>query len=216
MESLHDYALGAILGSRIVAISRAVYGDALERASLALYRGGVRAFEAAIVQGEPIETSLACIRLLKKSLPADAAVGAGTVMDTEQLRAAFEAGASFAISPNTNAEVIALTRKLGMASIPGALTPTEIAAAYDSGADIVKVFPAGTMGIEYFKQVRAPLAHIPMAAVGGLNYENVRAFAEAGAVAFGISGSLYSKAFIEAGDYEAVRAAAEKYYKVLS
>ena len=204
-----------IKGSRLIAISRGLYGEELISASLALYRGGVRAFEAAIVQTEPVERSLECIRLLAENLPQDAAVGVGTVMNVGQLEAAFAAGAGFAISPNTDARVIADAKRLGMASIPGAMTPTEIAAAYEAGADIVKVFPAGELGIGYFKAVRAPLAHIPMAAVGGLSPQNIRAFYDAGAVAFGVSGSLYNIPLIKAGEYEKLTSAAQNYISIL-
>jgi len=210
-----DDTLNTIFKTKIIAISRAVYGQQLINASLALYRGGVRAFEAAIVQNAPIELSLDCIRLLKDALPQDAAVGAGTVLDTAQINAAFQAGASFAISPNTDSAVIKEAKRLGMVSIPGALTPTEIASAYACGADIVKVFPAGTMGVEYFKQVKAPLSHIPMAAVGGLGFDNIAAFLKAGAAAFGISGSLYNRRLIDEGDYNGITAAAERYYALL-
>ena len=181
-------------------------------ASLALYAGGVRAFEAAIVQEEPIERSLECIRLLTENLPYDAAVGAGTVLSPLQAEQARMAGASFAISPNTDSRVIAAAKQLGMVSIPGALTPTEIAFAHSCGADIVKVFPAGTMGVGYFKQIKAPLRHIPMAAVGGLDHNNIRSFYDAGAAAFGISGTLYNKKRIAEGDYAGLTSAAEEYY----
>ena len=145
----------------------------------------------------------------------DAVVGAGTVMTPEQAEAARAAGACFAISPNTDTEVIRAVKRLGMVSVPGALTPTEIVTAYNAGADIVKVFPAGTMGVEYFKQIKAPLSHIPLAAVGGLSHKNAADFASAGAAAFGISGSLYDKKLIAEGDLEGVTAAAMAYRDIL-
>lgn len=207
--------LKTILDTKIIAISRALYGRDLVQASLALYRGGVRAFEAAIVQTEPLDISLECIRLLKSSLPCDAVVGAGTALNADQVIAACEAGASFAISPNTDERVIAQTKRLGMVSIPGALTPTEILRAYECGADIVKVFPAGTMGVEYFKQIKAPLAHVPLAAVGGINYANAPEFNKAGAAAFGISGSLYKKTAVEQGDFDSITKAALDYFALI-
>ena len=207
--------LKTILDTKIIAISRALYGSDLAEASLALYKGGVRAFEAAIVQTEPLDISLECIRLLKSCLPCDAVVGAGTVLNADQVIAAHESGASFVISPNTDERVIAETKRLGMVSIPGALTPTEILHAYDCGADIVKVFPAGTMGVEYFKQIKAPLAYVPLAAVGGISYANAQEFNRAGAAAFGISGSLYKRTAVEQGDFDSVTKAALDYYSLI-
>lgn len=207
--------LNIIKNPGIIAISRGLYGDELVRATLALYEGGIRAFEAAFVQSDLIEVSEECIRLLVSCLPDDAAVGAGTMMDAYQLASAYEAGARFAVSPNTDGEVIREAKRLGMASIPGAMTPTEIAAAYAYGADIVKVFPAGDLGAGYFKAVRAPLAHIPMAAVGGLTKANIKDYQKAGAIAYGISGSLYNIPLIKAGEYEKLTEAAREYVSLL-
>ncbi|MBO4563388.1 MAG: bifunctional 4-hydroxy-2-oxoglutarate aldolase/2-dehydro-3-deoxy-phosphogluconate aldolase [Clostridia bacterium] len=201
--------------SKLIAIARGIGADDLIPASLALYEGGVRAFEVTFEQDKPIETTVNCISKLIGALPSDTAVGAGTVMDTEQVRAAYKAGASFIISPNTDKAVIEEAKELRLVSIPGAMTPTEISAAYSFGADIVKVFPAGILGAEYFKAVRAPLSHIPMAAVAAVTTENIRAFADAGAAAFGISSSLYIKDAIESKDMERIKNAAAEFYLAL-
>ena len=209
--------LEIIKSSKIIAIARGVYGDALVSASLALYEGGVCAFEVTFEQDRPdgeAETARN-IALLTEKLPRDAVVGAGTVMTAKQVGVAREAGARFIISPNTSREVIEETKRLKMVSIPGALIPTEIAAAYAFGADIVKVFPAGSMGVGYFKDVKAPFKHIPLAAVAGITKENIGAFSKAGAVAFGISSTLYNKEAIASGDLAAVRMTAEELYRAL-
>ena len=104
-------------------------------------------------------------------------IGAGTVMTAEQVQAAKGAGASFIISPNVSRAVIEKTVALDMVSMPGAMTPTEIADAHDYGADLVKVFPASILGAAYVKAVRAPLEHIPLIAVGGIDSGNVAEFA---------------------------------------
>lgn len=185
--------LDTILSSEIIAISRGFYGEALIRAALALYEGGVRAFEVTFEQDKDIGRTAEAIVRLTESLPAGCVIGAGTVMNREQAELAEKAGASFIISPNTDENVIRRTKELGLVSIPGAMTPTEIAFAYSCGADIVKVFPAGVLGVEYFKAVCAPLKHIPMAAVAGVDASNIRAFRNAGAKAFGISSTLFKK-----------------------
>lgn len=208
--------LNAILRSRIIAIARGIYGSDLISASRALYDGGIRAFEITFEQDKPEELTVDAISGLISSLPKDAVVGAGTVMNADQVDHACRAGAKFIISPNTSSEVILETKRLSMISIPGAMTPTEIALAWDLGADIVKLFPAGALGAEYYKSVKAPLKYIPLAAVAGVTEKNIKDFYDAGAAAFGISSSLYRKDYISAGDFESVRRAAEGFYKALS
>ncbi|MBR5717442.1 MAG: bifunctional 4-hydroxy-2-oxoglutarate aldolase/2-dehydro-3-deoxy-phosphogluconate aldolase [Clostridia bacterium] len=208
--------LGIIKESKLIAIARGLYGSKLIEASLALYRGGVRAFEVTFEQDKSIGITTDAISRLTENLPADAVIGAGTVLSRSQVDEARNAGARFIISPNTDKAVIELTKQSGMVSIPGAMTPTEIVNAHTYGADIVKLFPAGVLGLEYFKAVRAPLAHIPLAAVAGITINNIRDFYNAGAVAFGISSTLYNKKSIAESDYNALIKTAQRFYEVLN
>lgn len=208
--------LGIIKESKLIAIARGLYGSKLIEASLALYRGGVRAFEVTFEQDKSISLTTDAISRLTENLPADAVIGAGTVLSRSQVDEARNAGARFIISPNTDKAVIELTKQSGMVSIPGAMTPTEIVNAHTYGADIVKLFPAGVLGLEYFKAVRAPLAHIPLAAVAGITNNNIRDFYNAGAVAFGISSTLYNKKSIAESDYNALIKTAQRFYEVLN
>ncbi|MBQ3849319.1 MAG: bifunctional 4-hydroxy-2-oxoglutarate aldolase/2-dehydro-3-deoxy-phosphogluconate aldolase [Clostridia bacterium] len=208
--------LGIIKESKLIAIARGLYGSKLIEASLALYRGGVRAFEVTFEQDKSIGLTTDAISRLTESLPADAVIGAGTVLSRSQVDEARNAGARFVISPNTDKAVIELAKQSGMVSIPGAMTPTEIVNAHTYGADIVKLFPAGGLGLEYFKAVRAPLAHIPLAAVAGITINNIRDFYNAGAVAFGISSTLYNKKSIAESDYNALIKTAQRFYEVLN
>ena len=139
----------------------------------------------------------------------------GRMLSPKQAEAAHEAGASFIISPNTSEAVIARTKELGMVSVPGAMTPTEILKAYELGADIVKLFPAGVLGIEYFKAVRAPLSGIPLAAVAGITPENIALFEAAGAAAYGISSSLYLKNAIRERRFDAMTEAAKRFFDAM-
>ncbi len=207
--------LSVIKNSGIIAIARGVYGEELIKASLALYEGGVRAFEVTFVHDKPLVQTTEAIVRLTESLPSYAAVGAGTVLEAEQADAAYHAGASFIISPNTDRSVIERTKQLSMISIPGAMTPSEIVSAYKWGADIVKVFPAGILGIEYFKAIKAPLKHIPLAAVAGITPQNIRGFYDAGALAFGISSGLYDRDAINNGDYYRMTEKAQAFYSEL-
>ena len=110
---------------------------------------------------------------LRLGITTDTQDTSGTVLTTAEVQQAVDAGARYIISPNVNPDVIRETKRLGAVSIPGALTPTEVATAYAYGADFVKLFPAGELGLSYIKAIRAPLAHIPMLAVGGVNENNL-------------------------------------------
>ena len=98
-----------------------------------------------------------------------------------------------------------------MVSMPGALTPTEIVAAHGMGADIVKLFPAGELGLGYIKAVRGPLGHIPMSAVGGVKPENVKDYLDAGVCGFGVGGPLVLADAVRSGDDAAIEARARAF-----
>ncbi len=187
--------------ANIFAILRAVPNENLIEVANALVGGGISAIEVTFDQrGEGFETTRA-IELLADNFGDRIVVGAGTVMTKRQAKLAHDAGAKFAVSPNTDANVIAYTKELGLFSMPGALTPTEVAHAYGCGADMVKLFPAGTMGPKYFEALRGPMPHIPLAAVGGITPENIAMFKTCGASAFGISSGLCNSALIQQRRY---------------
>ena len=111
--------------------------------------------------------------------------------------------------------VIRRTRELGMVSMPGCLTPSEIMDAHRAGADFVKLFPAADLGPGFLKAIRAPISHVPMLVVGGINEKNIGDFLAAGAAGAGIGGNLANKAWIEAGEYEKVTEVAAKLVAVV-
>ena len=155
-----------------------------------------------------LEDTLAAIRALRDT---DMCVGAGTVMSPEEVRLAKEAGASYIISPNTNPAVIRETKSMGLVSIPGAMTPSEVAEAWSLGADLVKLFPAGVLGPAYIKALKAPLKHIPVTAVGGVTPENTPGFLSAGCAGVGVGGNLVSPKLVSEGRWEEITAAARAY-----
>lgn len=106
------------------------------------------------------------------------------------------------ISPNVDRSVIEKTKELGLISMPGAFTPSEIVDAYNYGGDIIKLFPAGLLGVSYIKAVRGPLSHIPMAAVGGVTPENICQFTAAGVACFGIGSNLVNQSLTVSHDFE--------------
>ncbi|AOT69647.1 bifunctional 4-hydroxy-2-oxoglutarate aldolase/2-dehydro-3-deoxy-phosphogluconate aldolase [Geosporobacter ferrireducens] len=192
-----------ILENKIITICRRIYGDKLLKLVEALHKGGINLVEVTFDQSDSqcMEKTAEAIRSLCEHFGKGMMIGAGTVIMPEQVIAAKDAGAGYIISPNVDEKVIMLTKQLGLVSIPGAMTPTEITSAHNLGADIVKVFPAGYLGLKYIKDVRAPLSHIHLVAAGGVTEENVLEYHNAGYSCFGVSGRLTDAKVIDAGDY---------------
>lgn len=142
---------------KIIAIVRGLEG-AYARPASALYAGGITMIEVTFNQAKPDSwpETQAAIRLIAREFEGRVIPGAGTVMTTEQVQMAFDAGARYIVSPNVDEAVIRETKRLGLVSLPGAMTPTECVNAKRAGADAVKVFPAGDLGPNYIKAIRAP------------------------------------------------------------
>ena len=126
-----------------------------------------------------------------------------------------EAGGKFIISPNTDKAVIEKTRALSLVSMPGAFSPTEICDAYKYGADFVKLFPIAELPVSYVKAIRAPISHIPMLAVGGVDLNNIPEYLKVGICGFGIGSSITDKKMIEEGNFEGITALARKYVSLI-
>lgn len=207
----------ALRESRLVVIARGMEAAKMIDVAEALYSGGVRVLECTFDhwREDCVAANQRLISALVSRFEGRMQIGAGTVLSDAEAEAAVDAGAGFIISPGADEAVIRATRRLGAVSIPGAYTPTEIVAAWNAGADFVKLFPAGDMGPGYIKAIRAPLAHIPMLAVGSVTRENIPLLLKSGVCGFGIGGSLLSKALIDAGDYEAIRLRAQEYSRLV-
>jgi 2-dehydro-3-deoxyphosphogluconate aldolase/(4S)-4-hydroxy-2-oxoglutarate aldolase len=152
----------------------------------ALHSGGIKVLE--ITAETPKVTSL--IEKVNDELGNELIIGAGTVLDPETAREVIMAGAKFIVSPTTNLETIRMTKRYGIPSIPGALTPTEILAAYEQGADMIKVFPANAFGPGYIKSIHGPFPYIPIMVTGGINLKNMHDYIREGGVAVGIGSNL--------------------------
>ena len=207
----------ALRESRLVVIARGMEAAKMIDVAEALYSGGVRVLECTFDhwREDCVAANQRLISALVSRFEGRMQIGAGTVLSDAEAEAAVDAGAGFIISPGADEAVIRATRRLDAVSIPGAYTPTEIVAAWNAGADFVKLFPAGDMGPGYIKAIRAPLAHIPMLAVGSVTRENIPLLLKSGVCGFGIGGSLLSKALIDAGDYEAIRLRAQEYSRLV-
>lgn len=196
---------------KLIAIIRNPDEKTFLPAMQALYRGGIRLAEITFDRSGKIPKTQTAhlIKLLREQLPM--LVGAGTVTSPEEVLLAYEAGASYIISPNCDPDVIRLTRQLGLVSIPAAFTPTEIAAAIKYGADYVKLFPANQVSGDYVKAVTAPLSDAKLLAVGGVDKTNAAQFLQNGFAGIGIGSNLYDKKLIAAEDWSALEAEAKEY-----
>lgn len=198
---------------KVTAILRGIDREHLEPVVEALYAGGIRLLEITFNQGSAtrLEDTAAAIARVKEIYGDRLHVGAGTVMSVEEVAAAHRAGAEFILAPNVDEPVIRAAVDRGLCAIPGAMTPTEIAGAYNAGAQIIKLFPAGNLGLGYCKAVMAPLNHIPMIAVGGVDQHNLPSFLKAGFLGAGIGSNLTDRRLIQAGDYQGLKALAEEF-----
>lgn len=199
--------------SKLVAIMRGIQTDEVDFLVDALIEGGVRTLEFTFDHNGEGYAERTCEKVARTigRYGSDLLVGCGTVLTAQEVDLAIAAGAQLIISPNVSEAVIRCTAVHGAVSMPGAFTPTEIVNAYDFGADFVKLFPAGELGVGYIKAVRGPLFHIPMTAVGGIKPENVGVFLDAGVSGFGVGGELILKDAIKAGDYGAIAARARAF-----
>ena len=190
----------------IVAVIRLRDPGKLRAVVDAIMAGGVRALEVTMTVPGAVEL----IRGLAPTLPEGFLLGAGTVIDPETARAVVDAGAQFVISPVFRRSVIEACHACGVPAAPGCFTPTEILEAHDAGADIVKVFPATTLGPQYIKDVRAPLPQVKLMPTGGVTPDNAGDWIRAGAIAVGVGTALLDSKAIEDGRFEVLTANARR------
>ena len=143
-------------------------------------------------------------------------IGAGTVLDAETARSCMLAGARFIVSPCVNSSVIRICKKYSIIVCPGALTPTEILAAWEDGADFVKIFPCGSVGgPAYIKYLKAPFPHIQMIPVGGVTFENAADFIHAGSAALGTGNGLIDPKAVSEGRYDTITKNTSRFVDIL-
>ncbi|ANE46960.1 2-dehydro-3-deoxyphosphogluconate aldolase [Paenibacillus swuensis] len=193
--------------SKLIAILRGVEDSKADQVVDALERGGITIIEATM----NTEGATGMISRWRERYEGRLLIGAGTVLDVEMAREAIDAGSQFLISPNFDPEVVAYATKRGIDVYPGVMTPTEIVAAWKSGVKAVKVFPSGSLGLNYIKEIRAPLDRIPMIATGGVNLQNIGDFLAAGVCAIGLGGSLASKQVVSEGRFDEIEKTARAF-----
>ena len=214
---MRNEIIEAVRRHKLIVILRGLAREKLIPLCEALYRGGVRLVEVTYsADGRTSdEETAARIGMLAEHFAGRMFIGAGTVLSKEQVTLTCEAGGGFIISPDANSEVIRATREAGMVSIPGALTPTEIQSAHAAGADFVKLFPVTGFGASYIKAIRAPLSHIEMLAVGGIDLDNIAEFRATGIAGVGIASGITDRKMIDAEDYDGIEALARRYTEAM-
>ncbi len=197
----------------IVPIVRVTSAESAIKSVEAIYRGGIRAAEITM-------TTPGAIKALEKvadQFGDKLVLGAGTVLDTETMRAAMLAGAEFFVSPNLKLASIEMAKRYSKVVMPGALTPTEVLTAWEAGADIVKVFPCGNVGgPKYIKALKAPLPQIELIPTGGVNLETAGEFLKAGACAVAVGSELVDGKTVKEGRYDVIEERARQYLAVIA
>jgi 2-dehydro-3-deoxyphosphogluconate aldolase/(4S)-4-hydroxy-2-oxoglutarate aldolase len=194
-------ATDAVLACGAVAVVRLPDARHTLQAVDAIVAGGITAVELTLTTPGALDVVAALARRHQGAL----LVGAGSVLDADAARRAIDAGAAFVVSPVFRAAVVAEAQRHGVPAMPGAFTPTEILDAHEAGADVVKLFPADTLGPAFIKGVLGPMPFLRLMPTGGVTPENVGAWLRAGAAAVGLGSALVDPRLAAAGDFAALR-----------
>jgi 2-dehydro-3-deoxyphosphogluconate aldolase/(4S)-4-hydroxy-2-oxoglutarate aldolase len=192
-----EQGLEHIARTKIIAIVRGVEATHIVAVADALLQGGISVMEVTLNTPDAIPM----IQKLQVHYHDRMFIGAGTVIDLADAKRAIQAGASYLVTPNTDEDVIQYAQSEGIPIFPGAMTPTEIVKAWKAGATAVKVFPSASLGLPYVKELMAPLNHIPLIAVGGVNESNIKQYLEIGCYSVGIGASLIHPTEIANANY---------------
>lgn len=195
----------------IVAVIRAGSGERLVEVAEALLAGGVDVMEVTFT----VPRAHRVLEQVAERLGDKILLGAGTVLDGETARLALLCGAEFIVAPTVNLDVIRLCRRYDKLVMPGAFTPTEVLAAWEAGADIVKIFPSDVTGPAYLKALAGPLPQVRLMPTGGVNLQTAASFLEAGAFALGVGGSLVDPQVVAAGQWEKIEGLARQFVGVV-
>ncbi len=195
----------------LVPVLRAESEEQALALATAVAAGGVTVMEVTMT----VPGAIRVMRRLAEQRP-DLLIGAGTVLDAETARMCILEGAQFVVSPALKIATIEMCHRYGVPVIPGALTPTEILTAWEAGADVVKVFPASSMGgAKYLKSIKAPLPQIELIPTGGVSLATAAEFLEAGALALGVGADLVNPKAIAEGHPETITENARKYLAIV-
>jgi 2-dehydro-3-deoxyphosphogluconate aldolase/(4S)-4-hydroxy-2-oxoglutarate aldolase len=211
MAKSKEQLMSQVAEAGVVAVIRAPSKEVLPNIAEALLAGGVPAIE--VTMSTP--KAIAGIEYLADKLGDKAVIGVGTVLDAATCRDAIAAGAQFVVSPVLEPEVIETTRRYGKICICGGYTPTEILRAWTLGSDVVKVFPATTLGPGYFKDILAPMPQLKLTPTGGVDIKTTPEWIKAGAVFVGAGSALVSKEAMTNGDWASITTNAKAFVEAV-
>lgn len=208
-----QHTVNMIEQHKIIVIVRGVERKHLLPLAEAMYEGGIRLMECTFdASGKTPDREVAAnIDMLCSHFGGRMLVGAGTVLSEAQAALTKASGGSFAVSPDTNPAVIEKTKALGLVSVPGAITPSEITAAHRAGADFIKLFPIDLYGAKYIKALKAPLSHIRLLAVGNVTPADAEDYISAGAHGVCVGSAIVNKKLIAAGEYGKIASLAREF-----
>ncbi len=204
--------IARILETGLIPVVRAESADIAMRAVDAIREGGISLLEITMT----VPGAIRVIEEVARRFGEDAVVGAGTVLDSETARACILAGAQFIVSPSLDLDTISCCRRYSIPVIPGAMTPTEVVAAWKAGADFVKVFPANAVGgASYIKSLKAPLPQIQLVPTGGVSLKTAADYIKAGAAALGVGADLVDTAALRAGEDKTITQRARQFIEIV-
>jgi 2-dehydro-3-deoxyphosphogluconate aldolase/(4S)-4-hydroxy-2-oxoglutarate aldolase len=205
--------LSAIMEIGIVPVVRTDSAEGAIHAIEAVYRGGIRAAEITMT----VPGAIRALEKLADEFGDRIVLGAGTVLDPETARACILAGAEFLVSPSLNVATIEIARRYSKIIMPGALSPTEVLAAWQAGGDIIKIFPCSAVGgAKYIKALRAPFPQIEMIPTGGVTLETAGDFLKAGACAVAVGAELIDSAHIHKGRFDVFEERARRFLDAIA
>lgn len=204
--------LARIQAAGVLAVLRGPSPELTVKAVEALVAGGVIGIE--ITYSTP--NAAAVVRTLRDRFGDDIVLGMGTLTEPAHAAEALEAGATFIVSPHTEAELAHAMVATGLPVMMGGLTPTEVLLAHRLGSDVVKLFPGSLGGPAYMKALKGPFPHIPMMPTGGVSKENVGVWFKAGAVAVGAGSELCPREMLMAGRFDEISALAQEFVHTIA
>lgn len=203
--------LRRVLDAGIVAVVRSPDSGQLVEVCRALADGGVTVVEITMT----VPDALDVVRAVRKALGDRVLLGAGTILDPETGRAALLAGAEYLVAPTLDLDVVRLCNRYDKLVMPGCFTPTEILAAWQAGADVIKVFPADVLGPAFFKAMRGPLPQVRLMPTGGVDLDTAGEFLKAGAVCLGVGSQLVEPKAVAERNFDRIRELAGRYVQVV-
>jgi len=207
-----DEVLKRIIDCGIIPVVRAKSSEDALKIAAALEEADIACIEITMT----VPGALKVIKKLAEEIGDKIVIGAGTVLNAESAVKVIEAGAEFVVSPSFDLETVKICRMNEKVSIPGALSPTEVVDAWDAGADMVKIFPAGNVGgPKYIKALKGPLPQIKFVPTGGVNLETAAEFIKAGASALGVGTALVDKKAVSAGNFAVITERAREFIKII-